>query len=73
MCFTEVHAKFGCPFISRSCRYVYILNVFCGLSINKNRAPAMKKNHRAMDDIRESIKELKYYKETIFKANKARR
>ncbi|KAH0890191.1 hypothetical protein HID58_052620, partial [Brassica napus] len=52
---------------------VYILNVFCGLSINKNRAPAMKKNHRAMDDIRESIKELKYYKETIFKANKARR
>ncbi|XP_010417839.1 PREDICTED: oligoribonuclease-like [Camelina sativa] len=39
----------------------------------KNRAPAKKKNHRAMDDIRESIKELKYYKETIFKANRARR
>ncbi|KAF8099145.1 hypothetical protein N665_0250s0007 [Sinapis alba] len=40
---------------------------------DKNRAPAKKNNHRAMDDIRESIKELKYYKETIFKANKARR
>ncbi|WZZ84365.1 hypothetical protein YC2023_112944 [Brassica napus] len=40
---------------------------------DKNRAPAKKNNHRAMDDIRESIKELKYYKETIFKANKGRR
>ncbi|KAF2569980.1 hypothetical protein F2Q70_00000140, partial [Brassica cretica] len=38
--------------------------------LDKNRAPAKKNNHRAMDDIRESIKELKYYKETIFKANK---
>ena len=40
--------------------------------LDKNRAPAKKNNHRAMDDIRESIKELKYYKETIFKANKGR-
>ncbi|ESQ50053.1 hypothetical protein EUTSA_v10002092mg [Eutrema salsugineum] len=40
---------------------------------DKSKAPAKKKNHRAMDDIRESIKELKYYKENIFKANKARR
>lgn len=43
-----------------------------GLSTEKSRAPAKKNNHRAMDDIRESIKE-KYYKETIFKANKGRR
>lgn len=42
-------------------------------ALEKNRAPAKKNNHRAMDDIRESIKELKYYKETIFKANKGRR
>ena len=41
-------------------------------ALDKNRAPAKKNNHRAMDDIRESIKELKYYKETIFKANKGR-
>ncbi|KFK32442.1 hypothetical protein AALP_AA6G242200 [Arabis alpina] len=39
----------------------------------KRRAPAKKNTHRAMDDIRESIKELKYYKETIFKRNDARR
>ncbi|EOA27844.1 hypothetical protein CARUB_v10024000mg [Capsella rubella] len=39
----------------------------------RRRAPAKKNNHRAMDDIRESIKELKYYKETIFKLHKARR
>ncbi|CAA7018393.1 unnamed protein product [Microthlaspi erraticum] len=39
----------------------------------KSRAPAKKNNHRAMDDIRESIKELKYYKDTIFKANKGRK
>lgn len=32
------------------------------------RAPAKKNNHRAMDDIRESIKELRYYRENIFKA-----
>ena len=42
-------------------------------ALEKNRAPAKKNNHRAMDDIRESIKELKYYKENIFKANKGRR
>ncbi|GLT33811.1 hypothetical protein SLA2020_083710 [Shorea laevis] len=34
------------------------------------RAPAKENKHRAMDDIRESIKELKYYKEKIFKAKK---
>ncbi|CAE6014577.1 unnamed protein product [Arabidopsis arenosa] len=38
--------------------------------IEKKRAPAKKNNHRAMDDIRESIKELKYYKKTIFKARR---
>ncbi|ONI21164.1 hypothetical protein PRUPE_2G051000 [Prunus persica] len=36
---------------------------------NKN-APSKENNHRAMDDIRESIRELKYYKENIFKAFK---
>uniref|UniRef100_A0A0E0KNU5 Exonuclease domain-containing protein n=1 Tax=Oryza punctata TaxID=4537 RepID=A0A0E0KNU5_ORYPU len=33
----------------------------------RKRAPRKEKNHRAMDDIRESIKELQYYKENIFK------
>jgi len=30
------------------------------------------KNHRAMDDIRESIKELQYYKEIIFKSRRSK-
>ncbi|GLT56769.1 hypothetical protein SLA2020_297880 [Shorea laevis] len=34
------------------------------------RAPVKKNKHRAMDDIRESIKELKNYKEKIFRAKK---
>ncbi|WOL16127.1 hypothetical protein Cni_G24909 [Canna indica] len=39
----------------------------------KRRAPEKAKRHRAMDDIKESIKELKYYKEAIFKGvNKAK-
>lgn len=33
----------------------------------RKKAPLKEKNHRAMDDIKESIKELKYYKESIFK------
>lgn len=33
----------------------------------RKKAPSKEKNHRAMDDIRESIRELKYYKENIFK------
>lgn len=37
------------------------------------KAPKKEKKHRAMDDIKESIAELKYYKETIFKASKSRR
>jgi oligoribonuclease len=35
-------------------------------------APVKEKRHRAMDDIKESIKELKYYKENIFKLQKPR-
>uniref|UniRef100_A0A0A9G4Z9 Exonuclease domain-containing protein n=1 Tax=Arundo donax TaxID=35708 RepID=A0A0A9G4Z9_ARUDO len=35
-------------------------------------APRKEKNHRAMDDIRESIKELQYYKENIFKSRKSK-
>jgi len=30
-------------------------------------APSKENRHRAMDDIRESIEELRYYKENIFK------
>jgi oligoribonuclease len=30
-------------------------------------APAKKDSHRALDDIRESIEELRYYRETIFR------
>ncbi|CAA6654246.1 unnamed protein product [Spirodela intermedia] len=37
------------------------------------KAPSKENNHRAMDDIRESIKELKYYKDNIFKASKSRK
>ncbi|XP_021278528.1 oligoribonuclease [Herrania umbratica] len=35
---------------------------------DQKKAPPKEKRHRAMDDIRESISELKYFKETIFKA-----
>ncbi|GMI74357.1 hypothetical protein like AT2G26970 [Hibiscus trionum] len=35
---------------------------------DQKKAPAKEKKHRAMDDIRESILELKYFKETIFKS-----
>lgn len=31
------------------------------------KQPIKKKKHRAIDDIRESINELKYYKKAIFK------
>ncbi|KNA10747.1 hypothetical protein SOVF_141310 isoform B, partial [Spinacia oleracea] len=34
------------------------------------KAPAKSQKHRALDDIRESILELKYYKESIFKSSK---
>ncbi|KAG8064000.1 hypothetical protein GUJ93_ZPchr0004g38774 [Zizania palustris] len=34
----------------------------------KKQAPRKEKNHRAMDDIRESIRELQFYKENIFKS-----
>ncbi|XP_076902382.1 oligoribonuclease-like [Bidens hawaiensis] len=37
---------------------------------DKKRAPKKEKNHRAMDDIKESIAELKYYKENVFKSQK---
>lgn len=33
-----------------------------------DRAPAKKKSHRALEDIKESITELKYMKQTIFKS-----
>ncbi|XVE79739.1 hypothetical protein DITRI_Ditri14bG0081100 [Diplodiscus trichospermus] len=35
---------------------------------DQKRAPPKEQKHRAMDDIRESISELKYFKDTIFKA-----
>ncbi|KVH94173.1 Exonuclease [Cynara cardunculus var. scolymus] len=35
---------------------------------DKKNAPKKEKKHRAMDDIRESIAELKYYKEHVFKS-----
>ncbi|EXB54646.1 hypothetical protein L484_022507 [Morus notabilis] len=39
---------------------------------DQKKAPAKEGKHRAMDDIRESIKELKYYKESIFKSKSKR-
>nr|CAD1842697.1 unnamed protein product [Ananas comosus var. bracteatus] len=38
----------------------------------KKKAPPKEKRHRAMDDIKESIRELKYYKESIFKSPKSK-
>ncbi|PIA29670.1 hypothetical protein AQUCO_05800052v1 [Aquilegia coerulea] len=35
---------------------------------DNKKAPSKQNKHRALDDIRESIRELKYYKENIFKA-----
>ncbi|OIW16269.1 hypothetical protein TanjilG_18984 [Lupinus angustifolius] len=35
---------------------------------DKKKAPAKEKRHRALDDIRESIEELRYYKANIFKS-----
>ncbi|KAL6851464.1 hypothetical protein ACP4OV_020397 [Aristida adscensionis] len=37
----------------------------------RKQAPRKAKSHRAMDDIRESIKELQFYKENIFKSRKS--
>ncbi|KAK9279777.1 hypothetical protein L1049_013459 [Liquidambar formosana] len=36
------------------------------------KTPSKEQKHRAMDDIRESITELKYYKENIFKSSKSK-
>lgn len=40
---------------------------------DNKKAPQKENKHRAMDDIKESIAELKYYKEHIFKATKSRK
>jgi oligoribonuclease (3'-5' exoribonuclease) len=42
------------------------------LRTESKEAPRKEKNHRAMDDIRESIKELQYYKESIFKSRRSK-
>ncbi|OMO91471.1 Exonuclease [Corchorus olitorius] len=39
---------------------------------DQKKAPVKENKHRAMDDIRESILELKYFKETIFKGKSKR-
>ncbi|TVU13500.1 hypothetical protein EJB05_40559, partial [Eragrostis curvula] len=38
----------------------------------RKEAPRKGKNHRSMDDIRESIEELQYYKENIFKSRRSK-
>ncbi|KAI4383716.1 hypothetical protein MLD38_009522 [Melastoma candidum] len=40
---------------------------------DQKKAPAKENKHRAMDDIRESIMELKFYKDNIFKSSRTRR
>ncbi|XP_042504084.1 oligoribonuclease [Macadamia integrifolia] len=40
---------------------------------DNKRAPSKDNKHRAMDDIKESIRELKYYKDTIFKPSKSKK
>uniref|UniRef100_K3Z180 Exonuclease domain-containing protein n=4 Tax=Paniceae TaxID=147428 RepID=K3Z180_SETIT len=39
----------------------------------RKQTPRKQKAHRAMDDIKESIAELKYYKDNIFKPQKSKR
>ncbi|KAK4407581.1 Oligoribonuclease [Sesamum angolense] len=39
----------------------------------KRKAPQKENKHRAMDDIKESIAELKFYKENIFKPSKSKK
>ncbi|GJM84978.1 hypothetical protein PR202_ga00700 [Eleusine coracana subsp. coracana] len=39
----------------------------------RKQTPRKQNTHRAMDDIRESIAELKYYKDNIFKPQKSKR
>ncbi|KAK4338642.1 hypothetical protein RND71_043129 [Anisodus tanguticus] len=39
---------------------------------DNRKAPKKQNKHRAMDDIKESIAELKYYKDHIFKASKSK-
>lgn len=40
---------------------------------DKKKAPQKENKHRAMDDIKESIAELKFYKDNIFKPSKSRK
>ncbi|TKW03586.1 hypothetical protein SEVIR_7G051200v4 [Setaria viridis] len=49
------------------------ITALCSRWFPKERkaAPRKEKNHRALDDIRESIKELQYYKENIFKSRRS--
>ena len=47
----------------------FFLILSCGCPVHR-KAPAKKNKHRALDDIRESILELKFYKENIFKTSK---
>lgn len=39
----------------------------------RKQTPRKQNTHRAMDDIKESIAELKYYKDNIFKPQKSKR
>ncbi|XP_024974556.1 oligoribonuclease-like [Cynara cardunculus var. scolymus] len=40
---------------------------------DNKKAPRKENKHRAMDDIKESIAELRYYKENVFKSSKSKR
>ncbi|KAD0221978.1 hypothetical protein E3N88_44596 [Mikania micrantha] len=40
---------------------------------DKKKAPKKEKKHRAMDDIKESIAELKYYKDNVFKSQMSKK
>lgn len=40
---------------------------------DNKKAPRKENKHRAMDDIKESIAELKYYKENVFKSSKSKK
>lgn len=45
----------------------------CYWFTDNKKAPKKENKHRAMDDIKESIAELKYYKENLFKSPKSKK
>ncbi|KAL6634356.1 hypothetical protein ACP70R_027027 [Stipagrostis hirtigluma subsp. patula] len=67
--FVRKHVGTGTPLLAGNSVYVDLLF----LKNKRKQTPRKQKTHRAMDDIKESIAELKYYKDNIFKPQKSKR